>query len=139
MALYTQQNLQDWLGLTADVAAKVDTPLNAAIAKEEVRDDVSEDKYDEVESGQSAGSDEYDRIAQAEALHALASFIGNQGAIRMSEQGGLVQDLTVHNAETIRQLLSQGQTEAVQRRLRQQAKTVLGEDLLDPSATTWAI
>lgn len=137
MALFTQQNLEDWLHLPSGIAAEVDSGLNQKKAEREVRRLVGDTEYDDTESNKSAGDDEYDRIAQAEVLIAFATYIGNRGAIRLSQSGGLVQDLgMVNQQQTIRQLLSQGQAEQVQGRLRQQAEDVL-DDLLAAESTIW--
>ena len=138
MALFDGAHLIEELGLSSEIAERINTDLNRRIAKTEVREKVLASKYDDVEANKQRGDDEYDRIAYAEALHAFATFLGNQGGFRLSEKGGLMNDLSVHNAETIRQLLSQREMEEVQGRLRQQADRVLG-DLVDPSGVTWAI
>lgn len=139
MALFTQQNLQDWLHLPSDIASEVDTGLNQKRAEREARRLVDSDQYDDIESNKSAGDDEYDRLAQAEALLAFSSYIGNRGSIRLSDKGGLVRDLGIVNQQnTIRQLLSQGQIEEVQGRLRAQAESVL-DDLVTSNANVWGV
>lgn len=139
MALFTQQNIEDWLHLPSDIAAEVDTGLNQKAAEREARRLVDTDEYDRIESNKSAGDDEYDRIAQAEALLAFSSYIGNRGGIRLSGKGGLVRDLgMVNQQQTIRTLLSQGELEEVQGRLRQQAENVL-DDLITADANVWGV
>jgi len=139
MALYSPQDLMEWLDLEQEVALKVFSLPNRVLATEEVRRDVGEDKYDDVKANQSQGDGEYDRIAAAEALRALAAYLGNRGALRLSRKGGLVQDIgLINQQQTIRKLLSQGQVEKVQSRLRSQAEDLLG-DLIRDESQVWAI
>jgi hypothetical protein len=139
VALFTQQNLEDWLHLPTHVAAEVSTDLNERKAEREARSLVTSDTYDRIESNQSAGESEYDRLAQAEALFAVATYIGNRGGLRLSEKGGLVRDLgLINQQQTIRQLLRQGQVEQVQGRLRQQAEGLVG-DLAGAASHVWAV
>ena len=139
MALFSTKNIHEWLHLPLDVAKDINTGLNRKLAEREVRRLVTSDDYDDIASSKSEGDDEHDRIAQAEMLVAFAEYIGNRGSIRLSEKGGLVRDLGIVNQQTtVRQLLSQGEIEDVQGRLRQQAKDVL-DDLIDASGTVWGI
>jgi len=139
MALFSAEDIRNWLELDLEVALQVANPLNASLAEREVRGLVTKGKYEDVEANKAAGDDEYDRIAQAEALMAFASYIGNRAGLRLSEKGGLVRDLGMVNQQTtIRQLLSQGELEEVQGRIRQQAKDIL-DDLIDASGTVWGI
>lgn len=139
MALFTQANLEAWLHLPSDIAAEVDSPLNQKFAEREARRLVDTDEYDDIRDNKASGDDEYDRLAQAEALLAFSSYVGNRGGIRLSDKGGLVRDLGIINQQqTIRQLLTQGQIEDVQSRLQAQAKGVL-DDLITSDATVWGV
>ena len=139
MALIDWGDIHKWLQVPQEVAQDVDNGLNPTLAEREVRRLVTSSEYDNIASNKASGDDKYDRLAQAEALLAFAEYIGNRGSIRLSEKGGLVRDLGIVNQQqTIRQLLSQGEVEDVQGRLRQQARDVLDE-LIDASGTVWAV
>jgi len=140
MALFSAGNVKQWLHLPMDTAQEVASGLNEKKAEREARQVVGNDDYDDIESGKSPGDDEYDRLAQAEVLFAFASYIGNRGGIRVdSGKGGLVEDFGIVNQQqTVRKLLSQGQVEQVQGRLRQQAEDVL-DDLISANAYVWGV
>jgi hypothetical protein len=139
MALTSVEHIHNELRLPLDTAQEVAQSLNLMAAETQVKEWVTSGEYDRITSNKSEGDAEYDRLVYSETLLAFASYIGNRGAIRLSEKGGLVRDLGMVNQQTtIRQLLSQGEVEEVQGRLRDQAKDILG-DLLDSNQIPWAV
>ena len=139
MALCNAAQIHSLLHLDQELALDVASSLNLTQATRQVRNLVTKGEYDRIAENKGPGDDEYDRIVQAEVLFAFAAFIGNRGGIRLSQKGGLVRDFgLIDQGDTIRQLLTQGQIEEVQGRLRSQAKTVL-DDLIDSSGQVWAI
>lgn len=139
MALFGPSQFADWLDLDLELASKAASGLNRKYAEREVRRLISDTDYDDIASSKSEGDDKWDRVAQAEALFAFSSYIGNRGGIRLSQKGGLVRDLGIVNQQqTIRQLLTQGQIEQVQDRLESQAKELLG-DLISSDAYVWGV
>ena len=139
MALATEQDIIDNLHLDAEVAMDVAAPVNLSRAERQLREWLTDVDYEDIRDNKQAGDDEYDRVAQAEALVAFASYIGNRGGIRLSQKGGLVRDLgLVNQQQTIRQLLSQNQIEQVQGRLLSQAEALL-DDLRSAESILWAL
>lgn len=139
MAVAKATDLVDELHLPKDTAVEVGAEINLLAAETQVREWVTPEEYDRITSNKARGDTDYDRLVYAEAILAFVEYIGNRGGIRLSQKGGLVRDLgLVNQQQTIRQLLSQGQIEEVQGRMRQQAKQLLG-DLVDPNQHVWGI
>ena len=135
MAKITITDLEDRLQLDTDIAERVILSFAPRAAEREVRALISDQTYDDVVD---EDEEALDRLKDAEALLAFASYIGARGGVRLSEQGGLVRDLGIINQQqTIRQLLSQGEVERVKGRLRAQAERIL-DDLTDPASILWA-
>jgi hypothetical protein len=139
MAVADVGSLYKQLNLPLEIAEDAATGLNLLAAETEVRDWVTTGEYDRITSNKKKGDTEYDRLVYAETILCFVEYIGNRGGVRLSQKGGLVRDLgLVNQQQTIRQLLSQGEVEEVQGRMREQAKQILG-DLVDSNQQLWGV